>query len=78
MDSKAIFPQSPPGWSLGLIAMLTIVSQGLYVFNPSGFMRDYELQNGQAAKMIGQYPSIALDISTVGEIENTSRDHGSL
>ena len=55
MDLKTILPESPPGWALGSIAVLTIIMQGPNVFNPSGFMKDFQLANEPAAKMIGEF-----------------------
>ena len=55
MDLKRILPVSPPGWALASIAVLTIIMQSPNIFNASGFMKDFQLANEQAAKMIGEF-----------------------
>ncbi len=52
---KKMLPQlSPPGWTLLVIAALTIIMQTPNIYNPSAFMADFRISNKPTAQLIGR------------------------
>lgn len=46
-------PKSPPGWALAIIAVVTILLQGLDIYDPTAFMKDLGISDRDDARVIG-------------------------
>ena len=47
---------SAPGWALASMAVITIITQLITIYDPSGFMRDFQVDSKPASQLIGTFP----------------------
>ena len=48
---------SPPAWALGLMSAITILTQLITLYDPSGFMSDFQVESEPGVRMIGEFPA---------------------